>query len=467
MSTAANDFDIIVIGAGPAGESAALNAIKHGLKVAVIDNLAEVGGSCTHRGTIPSKALRSAVSSYLRFQQNPVISKLKTEAHISFQDLRSNARGVIQKQVDMRNRFYTRNKIELYKGDASFIDANTILIKKHDDNDISISADNIILATGSRPYRPDEINFNHSRVYDSDTILQMDHTPRKLIIYGAGVIGCEYASIFSNLGMKVDLVNTRDHLLEFLDVEISDALSYHLTDQGVIIRHREEFDKIETRKDGITLHLQSGKRIKADALLWCNGRTGNTDGLNLTAAKLEANHRGQLEVNQDYQTTVEHIYAAGDIVGWPSLASAAYNQGASAAAHVRGKQIISHLDHVPTGIYTLPEISSVGKTERELTDAKIPYEVGRAFFKDTARGQISGQNVGMLKILFHIDTHAVLGIHCFGDEATEIIHIGQAILKQPGEGNNIRYFVNTTFNYPTMAEAYRIAALNGLNRLGE
>ena len=250
MSTAANDFDIIVIGAGPAGESAALNAIKHGLKVAVIDNLAEVGGSCTHRGTIPSKALRSAVSSYLRFQQNPVISKLKTEAHISFQDLRSNARGVIQKQVDMRNRFYTRNKIELYKGDASFIDANTILIKKHDDNDISISADNIILATGSRPYRPDEINFNHSRVYDSDTILQMDHTPRKLIIYGAGVIGCEYASIFSNLGMKVDLVNTRDHLLEFLDVEISDALSYHLTDQGVIIRHREEFDKIETRKSG-------------------------------------------------------------------------------------------------------------------------------------------------------------------------------------------------------------------------
>ncbi|NRB37984.1 MAG: Si-specific NAD(P)(+) transhydrogenase [Pseudomonadales bacterium] len=461
------DFDIIIIGAGPAGESAALNASKHGLKVAVVDNLPEVGGSCTHSGTIPSKALRSAVSSYLRFQQNPLINKSKTAETLKFQDLRINAQGVIQKQVDMRNRFYLRNKIELLKGHAEFVDAHTICIKQQDEKTFSISAANIILATGSRPYRPDEINFNHSRIYDSDTILNMDHTPRKLIIYGAGVIGCEYASIFSNLGIKVDLVNTRDHLLEFLDVEISDALSYHLTDQGVIIRHREEFDHVETRKDGITLHLQSGKRIKADALLWCNGRTGNTDQLNLKVAGLEANHRGQLEVNEDYQTSVDHISAAGDIVGWPSLAGAAYNQGASAAAFVRGKKAISQLDQVPTGIYTLPEISSVGKTERELTDAKIPYEVGRAFFKDTARGQISGQNVGMLKILFHIDTHAILGIHCFGDEATEIIHIGQAILKQPGEHNTIRYFVNTTFNYPTMAEAYRIAALNGLNRLGE
>ena len=463
----AYDFDIIIIGAGPAGESAALNASKHGLKVAVIDNQEEVGGNCTHRGTIPSKALRSAVSSYLRFQQNPVINKLKTEVSISFQDLLRNAQGVIVKQVEMRNRFYTRNKIQQFKGNAQFTSPHTLAIQQLDDSEINLSAKNIILTTGSRPYRPDEINFNHSRVYDSDTILNMNHTPRKIIIYGAGVIGCEYASIFTNLGIKVDLVNTRDHLLEFLDVEISDALSYHLTDQGVIIRHREEFAKLETNKDGIVLHLQSGKRIKADAMLWSNGRTGNTDQLNLAAAGLEANHRGQLEVNEDYQTSVEHISAAGDIVGWPSLASAAYNQGASAAAFIRGKKTISHLNEVPTGIYTLPEISSVGKTERELTDARIPYEVGRAFFKDTARGQISGQNVGMLKMLFHIDTHEILGVHCFGDEATEIIHIGQAILKQPGEGNNIRYFVNTTFNYPTMAEAYRIAALNGLNRLGE
>lgn len=460
------DYDLIIIGAGPSGESAALNASKHGLKIAIIDNQEEVGGSCTHRGTIPSKALRSAVSSYMRFHNNPVIPKLKTESTISFQDLLPNVSDIIRRQVEMRNRFYLRNKIEVFKGHAEFIDPNKILIKMEDNSKIKISAKNIILATGSRPYRPEEIDFNHSRVFDSDTILEMNLSPRKLIIYGAGVIGCEYASIFSNLGIKVDLVNTRDHLLEFLDVEISDALSYHMTDQGVIIRHREEFEKLETNNDGVTLHLQSGKRIKADALLWCNGRTGNTDQLNLAAAGLEANHRGQLEVSSDYQTSVENISAAGDIIGWPSLASAAYNQGASAAAFIRGKKVISRLNDVPTGIYTLPEISSVGKTERELTDDKIPYEVGRAFFKDTARGQISGQNVGMLKILFHIDNYEVLGIHCFGDEATEIIHIGQAIFKQPGEGNNIRYFVNTTFNYPTMAEAYRIAALNGLNRLG-
>ncbi len=460
------DYDIIIIGAGPAGESAALNASKNGLHVAVIDNQKHVGGSCTHRGTIPSKALRSAVSSYLRFNQNPIISALKNDYNLSFSDILSNAEGVILKQVDMRNRFYSRNQIKLFKGHAAFIDPHTLQLTNYDGQQQCITAKNIIIATGSRPYQPDEVDFNHPRVFDSDSILNMKHNPRKIIIYGAGVIGCEYASIFSNLGIKVDLVNTRDHLLEFLDVEISDALGYHLTDKGVIVRHREEFAKLETHDEGITLHLVSGKRIKADALLWSNGRTGNTDQLNLPAAGLIANHRGQLEVNEDYQTPVQHISAAGDIVGWPSLASAAYNQGASAAAFIRGKKVIAHLDDVPTGIYTLPEISSVGKTERELTDAKIPYEVGRAFFKDTARGQISGQNVGMLKILFHIDSYAVLGVHCFGDEATEIIHIGQAILKQPEAGNNIRYFVNTTFNYPTMAEAYRIAALNGLNRLG-
>ncbi len=268
------------------------------------------------------------------------------------------------------------------------------------------------------------------------------------------------------MGIKVDLVNTRDRLLEFLDDEISDALSYHLMAQGVIIRHREEFEKVEANEKHVTMHLHSGKRISADAMLWSNGRTGNTDLLNLTSAGLTANHRGQLDVNEEYRTQAEHIFAAGDVIGWPALASAAYNQGSAAVTGARGDDTFKQVDDVPTGIYTLPEISSVGKTERELTDAKIPYEVGRAFFKDTARGQISGQKEGMLKILFHIDTFELLGIHCFGAEATEIIHIGQAILKQDNDGNDLRYFVNTTFNYPTMAEAYRIAALNGLNRLG-
>jgi NAD(P) transhydrogenase len=252
-------------------------------------------------------------------------------------------------------------------------------------------------------------------------------------------------------------------LLSFLDDEISGALNYHLRDVGVMIRHQEEFDRLEADDELVTVHLKSGKRLYADAILWCNGRTGNTDTLALGNVNLNPDSRGQLTVDETYRTEVDNIYAAGDVIGWPSLASASYDQGRAAAGSVLGRDI-NHVNDVPTGIYTLPEISSVGKTESELTDEKVPYEVGRAFFKSIARAQISGEEVGMLKILFHIDTFEILGIHCFGAEASEIIHIGQAIMNQPGKQNNIKYFLNTTFNYPTMAEAYRIAALAGLNR---
>ena len=328
----------------------------------------------------------------------------------------------------------------------------------------NITAKNILIATGSRPYRPTNIDFNHPRIYDSDTILKMAHTPRTLVIYGAGVIGCEYASIFSGLGIKVDLINNRDSLLSFLDTEITDALSYHLRNKGVLVRHGEQFDSVDATAEMVTVHLKSGKRIKADALLWCNGRSGNTEDLQLSHAGLEANSRGQIDVDEEYRTPQPSIYAAGDVIGWPSLASASYDQGRAVVDSIT-HQTVRRVTDAPTGIYTLPEISSVGKTEAELTAAKVPYEVGRAFFKDTARAQISGDEVGMLKILFHLDTQEILGIHCFGAEAAEIVHIGQAIMNQTGEANNINYFTNTTFNYPTMAEAYRVAALNGLNRL--
>jgi len=460
------DYDLIVIGSGPAGESAALNAVKHNLRVAIIDDGDAVGGSCTHKGTIPSKALRSAVSTYMHFNNNPVVHNTQCTYQPTYPQLLKNIADVVTRQVQMRSRFYKRNNVSVIYGLASFLDSHSVSVLRSDDTTFKLTAKNFIIATGSRPYRPPEIDFNHPRIYDSDTILEMQHTPHKIIIYGAGVIGCEYASIFSNMGIKVDLINTRERLLEFLDDEISEALSYHLMEKGVIIRHREEFSHIEQSDRQIILHTHSGKRIIADALLWSNGRSGNTESLNIGALGLTVNSRGQIDVDQQYRTQAEHVYAAGDVIGWPSLASAAYNQGTSAAADIIGTSLFEHVDDVPTGIYTLPEISSVGKTERELTDAKIPYEVGRAFFKETARGQISGQNVGMLKILFHTDTFQILGVHCFGAEATEIIHIGQAILKQPGEGNDVRYFVNNTFNYPTMAEAYRIAALNGLNRLG-
>ncbi|CAH0993122.1 Soluble pyridine nucleotide transhydrogenase [Sinobacterium norvegicum] len=459
------DFDAIVIGAGPAGESAAINAAKHGRRVAIIEDRPQVGGGCTHKGTIPSKALRSAVKQLVRFNRHPLFHEGVDPNWFDFPKIMKNVQTVIREQVTMRERYYGRNRIKVFHGQASFTDQHSVQVKALDGENLTLTTEDFIIACGSRPYRPDSIDFSHARVYDSDTILEMAHNPKKLIIYGAGVIGCEYASIFSGLGMKVELVNNRERLLEFLDDEISDALSYQLRDHGVMVRHREEFEKLETTDNNITLHLASGKRIVADALLWCNGRSGNTDTLNLDVTGLTADHRGQLKVNQRYQTEIDNIFAIGDVIGWPSLASAAYNQGRSAAAAARGKENSRFVAEVATGIYTLPEISSVGATERELTESKIPYEVGRAFFKDCARAQISGSNVGMLKLLFCPDSLKLLGIHCFGAEATEIVHIGQAIMNQQGEGNSIEYFIKTTFNYPTMAEAYRIAALNGMNRL--
>lgn len=459
------DYDVVIIGSGPAGESAAMNSSKHRLKTALIEQAQWVGGGCTHQGTIPSKALRAMVKKYISFMNSPFNTHEDDSRQVAYQDVLSRAHNVIDKQVNMRSKFYKRNRIDLLHGRAEFVDQHTIKVVNADHGDSIVTAQNFIIATGSRPYNPSDINFNNPRIYDSDTILKMHKTPRKLLIYGAGVIGCEYASIFSGLGIKTELINTRGRLLEFLDDEISDALNYHLRDYGVMVRHREVYDSIETTDVGLNLNLKSGKSLHGDALLFCNGRSGNTQNLGLENIGITPDSRGLISVNKQYQTEIENVFAAGDVIGWPSLASAAYDQGRAAAAAARGKADTRYVDDVPTGIYTIPEISHVGKTERELTDECVPYEIGRAFFKDTARAQISGEDVGMLKILFHTETLQILGIHCFGAEATEIIHIGQAIMKQKGEGNNLRYFMNTTFNYPTMAEAYRIAALNGVNRL--
>ncbi len=294
----------------------------------------------------------------------------------------------------------------------------------------------------------------------------MAEKPNSITVYGAGVIGTEYASMFRNLGIKVNLVNTRSKLLEFLDDEIIDALSYHLRDQGVIIRHNESMNTIDGADDGVILSLKSGKQLKTNALLWANGRSGNTEDLGLENVGLEPNSRGQLEVDGQFQTARPNIYAVGDVIGYPSLASAAYTQGRAASMHMLGQcDGDLRIHDIPTGIYTSPEISSVGKTERELTAACVPYEVGQSQFKSLARAQITGRTTGMLKLLFHRDTLEILGVHCFGANASEIVHIGQAIMHQPQGHNTIEYFTETTFNYPTMAEAYRVAALNGMNRL--
>lgn len=456
------EYDAVILGAGPAGEAAAMKLAKAGKKVAVVDPREQVGGNCTHVGTIPSKALRQSVFNLINFRRDQMFTQAMDYHQVPLNIVLAKARQVIRRQVNTHTRFYERNQIEVIHGWASFVDNHTLSIEIDDNTFETITFNKAIITVGSRPYRPEILDFNHPRVFDSDKILQMDYVVQKIIIYGAGVIGCEYASIFTGLGYKVDLINNKDQLLSYLDSEISDAIAHDFRQFGVVIRNNEEIDYLETTDDYVVLHLKSGKKIKSDAILWSNGRSGNTDGLNLEAIGLTANSRGQLKVDDNYRTEVENIYAAGDVIGWPSLASAAYDQGRCAAAFMVGDSDAEPVSSVPTGIYTIPEISCIGKTEQELTDEKVPYEVGQAFFKHLARAQIIGERSGVLKILFHRETLEILGIHCYGNHASEIIHIGQAVMKC---NNTIEYFVNTTFNYPTMAEAYRVAALNGLNRI--
>ncbi len=462
MNNTKYDYDVVVIGTGPGGEGAAMQAVKGGATVAVIEKYAQIGGGCTHWGTIPSKALRWSISAVTQAMNIPALREMGVHISPTMQQLRASSQAIIGRQVAMRQSFYDRNCVPIIHGEARFIDENTIEI----DNGQRITGERFVIATGSRPFRPDGVDFSHPRIFDSDTILGLQDKPQSVTVYGAGVIGCEYASMFRNLGMKINLVNTREKLLEFLDDEIIDALAYHMRDQGVLIRHNEAMERIEGQSDGVVLHLKSGKRLKTDIFVWANGRQGNVDRLGLENVGIQPNSRGILEVDTNFQTARPHIFAVGDVIGYPSLASAAYTQGRAAAIHMQGgAEANLRLHDIPTGIYTSPEISSVGKNERELTASCIPYEIGFSQFKSLARAQITGQTTGMLKLLFHRDTLAVLGVHCFGAQAAEIVHIGQAIMSQPAPHNSLKYFFETTFNYPTMAEAYRVAALNGFNRL--
>ncbi len=458
-------FDIVVIGSGPGGEGAAMNAAKNHRKVAMIERHTEVGGGCTHWGTIPSKALRHAVRLLHEVRNNPLLSEARNTLTVTYPQILANANRVIETQSADRRRFYARNKIPLYSGAARFVDAHTVEITTNTGAVQQVQAGHFVIATGSRPYHPPEVDFSQPRILDSDSVLRYQDQPFSVTIYGAGVIGCEYASIFLNLGAKVTLINTQSRLLSFMDEEIAEALSYHLREQGCVIRHDEQFASVTAREHDVVLELKSGRRIKSDILLWANGRTGNTSDMGLEALGLKPNLRGQLQVNTHYQTDLPHIYAVGDVAGPPALASAAYVQGAHAVSHILHPDIPPHsLDQVPSGIYTIPEISSIGKTEQQLQAEKVAYEVGQCSFKKLARAQMTGENTGMLKILFDIHTYRILGVHCFGDGASEIVHIGQTLMANDAI-NDIRYFTRTTFNYPTMAEAYRRAAFNGLNRM--
>lgn len=462
----AQHYDVIVIGSGPGGEGAAIKTAKAGRRVALVERHVQVGGGCTHWGTIPSKKLIHVIQQYAELHRNPLLSRIAHPARITYADIIREVETVVARQVQERQGFYERNSVTVLEGQARFADAHTVVVDHPDGRSLRYGADAFVLAPGTHPYHPDDVPFGQPRVVDSDSILKMQEIPGSLTIYGAGVIGCEYASAFRGLGVKVNLINMRARLLEFLDDEITDALSYHLRDEGILIRHNEEYERVEVLPDGVVLHLATGKKIKSDALLWANGRSGNSAGLGLEAAGIATDHRGNIVVDERYRTAQPHIYAVGDIVGFPSLASTAYNQGRFAGTHIAEERCEPLLvAGIPTGIYTTPEISTVGRTERELTAEKIPYEVGHASFKHLARAQIAGRTTGMLKLLFHRETLALLGIHCFGYHAAEIVHIGQAIMAQEGPANSIAYFANATFNYPTMAEAYRVAALNGLNRI--
>ncbi len=460
-------FDVVVIGSGPGGEGAAMQAAKLKMSVAVIEQFPLIGGSCIHLATIPSKTLRHMASQVVNFKSDPLFMSLPSGAsvHISFSDILLRARDVISKQVAHHSTHYSRNKVEVIHGRATLHDANTVRVDKGFGLSEDITAKYIVLATGSRPFHPEGVDFNHPRVFDSDSILELNTEPRSVTVYGAGVVGCEYTSIFRALGKKVTLINNRSKLMSFLDDEIVDALSYHLRDEGVVIRHNEFVEKVQHDDDKVVLELKSGKRISSDILLVSIGRIGNSENLGLESLNIEINQRGYLVVNSNYQTTTPNVYAVGDLTGFPNLASAAYDQGRYAALHIMDPTRTNTAMEPPLGIYTTPEISSIGKTEQVLTAERIPYEVGQASFRHLARSQITGRKVGMLKILFHRETLEILGIHCFGQNATEIVHIGQTIMSQKGSANTLKYFVNTTFNYPTMAEAYRVAALNGLNRV--
>jgi NAD(P) transhydrogenase len=452
-------YDVIVIGSGPGGEGAAMKCTKEGLHVAICDYFSMIGGSATHKSTIPSKALRHA---------SQILNESDKLSEANYQTLLKKADTVIQEQFNLRKGFYERNQVDIIDGRASFKDAHTVSVRMSNGVEKIYSANNFVIATGSRPYHPQDIDFTHPRILDSDTVLSLKDNPRSITIYGAGVVGCEYTSIFRGLRIKLNLINTRDKLLSFLDDEIIDALGFFLRENGVVVRHNEEYEKVVADDKGVTVYLKSNKEIRTDYLLWTQGRTGNSDNMGLENLGIKTDTKGSIVVNESHQTDVPNIYAVGDIVGFPNLASASYDQGRFAATHiVFGKCEHKLVEFIPTGIYTIPEISSVGYTEEQLTKEKVPYEVGHSFFKHLARAQITGRTTGMLKILFHRDNLKILGVHCFGHGAAEIIHIGQAIMSQEGEGNTLMFFINTTFNYPTMAEAYRVAALNGINRVNQ
>ena len=462
------DYDIVIIGSGPAGHRAAIQSAKLGKRVAVIEKKTLIGGVSVNTGTIPSKTLREAVLHLSGFRQRSIYgASYQVKENITMNDLLLRADHVIRHEIEISKHQLQRNGVELFAGIATIVNQHTVHVhfvgKKGEDE---LTTRNIMIAVGTTVSKPNNILFDGETIFTSDGLLKLDHLPKTLTVVGGGVIGCEYACMFATLGTRVTLVEVKERLLTFVDHEIVDALVYHMRQQRVTFRMGENIRSIEpcdTRYgSGVKTCLESGKEIVTEKALYAIGRQGATSTLGLENIGIVTDKRGRIKVNEHYQTDIGNIYAVGDVIGFPSLASASMEQGRMAASHAFGTEHQSFPELFPYGIYAIPEISTVGSNEEELTAAGIPYEVGKAYYKEIARGQILGDTIGMLKLVFHRENHKLLGVHIIGEGASELIHIGQTVM---AFGGTVDYFINTVFNYPTLAECYKTAAFDGINRM--
>ncbi|WBP96779.1 Si-specific NAD(P)(+) transhydrogenase [Mycolicibacterium neoaurum] len=458
------EYDLVVIGSGPGGQKAAIAAAKLGKSVAVIERGRMLGGVCVNTGTIPSKTLREAVIYLTGMNQRELYgASYRVKEKITPADLLARTQHVIGKEIDVVRSQLMRNRVELYVGLARFLDAHTVHVEDPSRAErVTVRGRNIVIATGTTPARPAGVDFDAERVLDSDGILDLKTIPTSMVVVGAGVIGIEYASMFAALGTKVTVVEKRSNMLEFCDPEIIESLKFHLRDLAVTFRFGEEVTAVDVGPSGTVTTLASGKQIPAETVMYSAGRQGQTDELDLPNAGLETDNRGRIFVDDNYQTKVDHIYAVGDVIGFPALAATSMDQGRLAAYHAFGEPCHAMTELQPIGIYSIPEVSYVGATEVDLTKESVPYEVGVSRYRELARGQIAGDSYGMLKLLVSTEDLRLLGVHIFGTNATEMVHIGQAVM---GCGGSIEYLVDAVFNYPTFSEAYKVAALDVMNKL--
>jgi NAD(P) transhydrogenase len=459
----ASVYDLIVIGSGPAGQRAAIYGAKLGKKVALVEMREVVGGACINTGTIPSKTMREAVLHLSGYNYKSIYGmNYRVKERITMADLAFRVQHVIKTEIDVTEAQLSRNNIEMLTGVASFIDPTHVQVTNSKGSTV-YEAKNVLIATGTKPASSAKVPINGTTIVNSDLVLNLPTLPQTMIIVGGGVIGVEYCCMFAALGVRVTLIERRPRLLEFADQEIVEALSYHLRDARVTMRMNEEVGSVEETDGKVVANLQSNKKLQGDALLYAVGRQGNVDELNLANAGIESDERGRIPVDKDFRTKASAVFAVGDVIGFPSLASVSMEQGRIAAARAFGDEsIVSNPSFYPYGIWTIPEISFLGKTEEQLTEEDVPYEVGVAYYREIARGQIRGDTTGRLKLIFHRETHALLGVHIIGEGASELVHIGQAVMAL---GGKLDYFVETVFNYPTLAECYKVAAFNGLNRV--